>query len=379
MVCRIRNGPVVIGNGEQALIGVCLPLQIALLTPPDIGHVLGGAAVGGVVHGVLHQITVIIQPLALRGLHSRVALLRRIGRAAAPAIVDLAAGGAAHVKAVGRPVFAGPAGVGPGADRLGLQCLHGPVAAHFVGDDALYVGFQIQHVIHIQVAAGDPGIFKGAAVLVALEPGGGLPFFLLRLYRQVKHAAAVKFKQHIGGAGHGHHHARGGGTGGVTLSQQARGLRRLVLGAIAAHTDHISPVHPGGIAAVVFSGIQGLLIVPEAVDLNVPGAQIRTAAIRGISPAATHITGGSHGNGRLIRPAQGFKKTAVIEIAKCKPTAQGVLQIGGKHGRGAIAQAHGDRVIRQSGGGNGAQGEKCHNEEQCQQLFFHGTSQYQPP
>ena len=165
----------VVGNGGLGLIGISLPLQIPGLRAPDVGPVLGGPAIGRVVNRVLHQSSVIIDAQPCGVVHRPVAGVRGTRAAAAMPVVYLAVHAVADIEAVGAQVLIVPLHKSPGADGLRLQGLQRPCTAHFIGDNALHIVLQADDIHHVQIPAGYPGILKAAAVLIALEPRGGLP------------------------------------------------------------------------------------------------------------------------------------------------------------------------------------------------------------
>ena len=97
-------------------------------------------------------------------------------------------------------MLAVPAGIGPGADRLGLQGCQGPVPTHLIGDHALDIVFKVRHIHHLHAAAGE-GVLKAAGVPVALEPGHRL---LSKAQRHDAQRVPVGFVQDLIGAGDGH-------------------------------------------------------------------------------------------------------------------------------------------------------------------------------
>ena len=167
----IGDGIAVVGNGGLGLVGVGLPFQIPGLRAPDVGPVLRGPAVGGVVDRVLHQGSVVVDAKPRGVFHRPVTGLRGARSAAAVAVVDLAVHAAAHVEAILPQVLAVSLDKGPGADGLGLQSLQGPVPRHLIGNHAFYIVLQVHYIDDPQASRTLWNILKASGIPAALEPG----------------------------------------------------------------------------------------------------------------------------------------------------------------------------------------------------------------
>ena len=300
----VRDGILVVRNGGGRLIGVLLALQVGHVAAPDVGGILRGAAVGGVIDR-FGQLAVIIDALPCRVVHGFVTA----GRGGIDTVVNLAVRGVAHIKAVGGLVLGGAAGVGPGAHRLGLQSRQGPLTAHLMRDHALDIVLQIHHVDDAQVPAGNPGILKSAPVAVSLEPGDGLLAPALRLYAQGQNPPVVVLKENVGGPGYRHGDGGIGYLFGIAAVNVSGGILRLAAGIIASGAHHVLAGDPGHPAVQIVGGVLRLLPVRKAVHLHPPGTQIPEGSgghVPGITAALGHIniSGSSHGNGGLVRLQQ---------------------------------------------------------------------------
>ena len=83
---------------------------------------------------------------------------------------------------------------GPGTERLSLESLFRPAAAHLVGDDAFDVVLDVNYVYDGELVSAAADVFKVAVVAVALEPGDGRLIAGLRADGEVQILAAVELK-----------------------------------------------------------------------------------------------------------------------------------------------------------------------------------------
>ena len=63
---------------------------------------------------------------------------------------------------------------GPGTERLSLESLFRPAAAHLVGDDALDIVLYVHDVDDRQLFPGAADVLKVTVIAVTSEPGHGL-------------------------------------------------------------------------------------------------------------------------------------------------------------------------------------------------------------
>ena len=209
-----RPGGVGVDAVGVGLVGVHHPPEIGVLGggvgPPDVVGVLAGPAEAGGVDG-LGQLAVIADDPA-GGLAHRphTDLAGTVVGPAAHAVVGLAGGGAADVKAVAVMLAQVFQHIGPGKDRLGFQRLQGPVPAHLKADHAVDIVLQGQDVDDGDISAAAPVVLEAPPVLIVLEPCAGLPHSGdIGLNGQPARLAAVVLKQNLAGARLYHAHAVG--------------------------------------------------------------------------------------------------------------------------------------------------------------------------
>ena len=335
---------------------------------------------------------------------------RRIGGVSGlpGAVIDLAVGGVAKVKAIGAVLAQSVEGVALGAERLDLDGLRRPGGVDLIGHDALDIIRHAHHIDHIQIAAADAVVFKAAVVGLIFEPG----FLAEGPDAQRMLAQQVQLVEDL--IRPGDHHGIAGAAGAAIDQRIAGGslgggqlLLCLLRGGILPQPHPEAPGDGAGIGVVAGPG-EGVDDFQRFVQ-RVKRIHLQTVRPHGLGHGQLRIGIGAAGepqilifqNGDLVlvlHPEGLHKAAAVVVIAQgiAGPRAGDILQIGGCQSVAVVIQADlhrgvvkavcgaglragarfrisKKRKIKIAVGRDAAQGKRQAKQQQTSKKFLHGA------